>query len=420
MSGNTAEPLTLAAFPHAIAHVDADAFFTSVEQALRPELRGKPVITGRERGIVACASYEARALGVRRAVRLSEARKLCPNLICLDSDYETYGLFSVRLFEILRRFTPAVEEYSMDEAFADLAGLRRVHRMSYPHIARAMQAAVRQELGITVSVGLSVTKTLAKLASGWRKPAGFQSIPADELREFLPQVSLDKVCGFGPNTVALLEKQDLKTAWDFARLPPGAEPVRLLGKTGRELRHELRGEWVYPVAPDPGRRASIHKCRTFTPPSSDRDRVKAELLRNLEEAFIKLRRHRLRARAAALLLRDQRFQTHGLEAEFDRATSSTMEGVRLLSPLFDRLFRPGLAYRLTGIVLLKLQPDNGEVQYSLFEDPCAVQSLRGLDRTLDELRGMLGRDAIRLGAGPLPPEGAAPRRLNLPVWRIPV
>jgi DNA polymerase-4/DNA polymerase V len=112
------QSLTIRSWPRAILHLDADAFFASCEQAIHPELRGRPVITGKERGIVAAASYEAKAKGVKRGMRLFEAKKVCPGVITVPSDYETYSLFSVRMFEILRRFSPDVEEYSIDEAFA--------------------------------------------------------------------------------------------------------------------------------------------------------------------------------------------------------------------------------------------------------------------------------------------------------------
>ena len=165
--------LTIHSLPNPIVHMDADAFFTSVEQALKPELKGRPVITGKERGIVACASYEAKRRGVQRPMRLFEAKKICRDLICLPSDYETYSIYSKRMFSIMKRFTPVVEEYSIDEAFAELSGLRRVYRKNYSEIARMMKEAIERELGLTVSVGLSLSKTLAKLASKEKKPNGF-------------------------------------------------------------------------------------------------------------------------------------------------------------------------------------------------------------------------------------------------------
>ena len=129
------EPLTLSSFPRANVHIDGDAFFASCEQSRRPKLQGRPVVTGKERGIAASMSYEAKARGVTRGMRLADIRKICPEAVILPSDYETYSLLSKRFFAIVRRYTPDVEEYSIDECFADLTGLRRPLRMSYLKIA---------------------------------------------------------------------------------------------------------------------------------------------------------------------------------------------------------------------------------------------------------------------------------------------
>ncbi len=139
------QPLTIDSFPRAIAHVDGDAFFTSVEQSLNPAYVGRPMVTGRERNIIACASYEAKALGIKRGVPLHEAMKICPQLIVLPDDYETYSLVSRRMFNIMRRFTPLVEEHSIDEGFADLTGCRRVHHCSYEQIAQRMKRVISSE-----------------------------------------------------------------------------------------------------------------------------------------------------------------------------------------------------------------------------------------------------------------------------------
>ncbi|MGZ3607467.1 MAG: Y-family DNA polymerase, partial [Syntrophales bacterium] len=135
---------SLYSWPQAIIHIDGDAFFTSCEEAIHPELKGKPIITGGERGIVACASYPAKRLGIKRGVPLHEARALCPELIILPSDYETYSLFSRRMFNIIRRFTPQVEEYSIDEAFADITGMRRAHHASYDTITLRIKSEIQR------------------------------------------------------------------------------------------------------------------------------------------------------------------------------------------------------------------------------------------------------------------------------------
>jgi len=138
-------------WPRAIIHVDGDAFFTSCEEAIHPEIKGKPIITGGERGIVACASYAAKALGIQRGVPLHEAKRIFPSLIVLPSDYETHSLFSRRMFNIMRRFTPQVEEYSIDEAFADLTGMRRALQGSYETITSKIQAEIARDLGVSPS-----------------------------------------------------------------------------------------------------------------------------------------------------------------------------------------------------------------------------------------------------------------------------
>jgi DNA polymerase-4/DNA polymerase V len=190
----SSESITLHSWPRAVLHLDADAFFASCEQAIHPELKGKPVITGKERGIVAAASYEAKARGVTRGVRLSDVKKICPDAVILPSDYETYSLFSLRMFAIIRRFTPDVEEYSIDEAFADLTGLRRNFHGPYSMIARKMQETVEKELGITVSIGVSLSKVLAKVGSKHKKPRGITMMPGREIHHYLGKL-LSKASG---------------------------------------------------------------------------------------------------------------------------------------------------------------------------------------------------------------------------------
>ena len=391
-----AQIITLHSYPQAIVHFDGDAFFASVEQAVDPSLKGKPIVTGRERGIIACASYEAKRKGIKRGISLADAKKMCPGLIILPSDYETYSLYSKRMFDIVRKYTPITEEYSIDEGFADISGLRRVFRTSYEELARRIQGRISAELGVTVSVGLSLSKSLAKLASKFRKPAGFTTVAGNHIHRFLQRTPLPSVWGFGPNTVHLLTKQGLQTAYDFISRPQGwAEG--LLGKIGRELWSELRGESVYPVlTEEKSSYCTISKCKTFTAPSRDREFVYAKLVRNLESAFIKLRRHSLRARAMSVTLRYQDFTYEGLEAALSRPTSSTQEAVPLVRTLFDRLFKDGAEYRATIIVLGKLEPDRNE-QYELFEDRVRIDKMAKASYAIDEINEKFGKHKLSLG-----------------------
>lgn len=388
-----ASPITLHSWPRGIAHIDADAFFASVEQAIHPELRGRPVITGAERGIVAAASYEAKARGVKRGVPLWEVKKVCPDCVILPSDYETYSIFSKRMFSIMRRFTPTVEEYSIDEGFLDLTGLRRLHRTGYAGIAAKIQDAIHRELGITVSAGVSLSKSLCKLCSRLRKPAGLVECGGRRIHLLLARTGLAQVWGFGPSTVALLQKHGIKSALDFVQRPE-AFASKLLGKVGRELWAELRGECVYEVSAEgPAPRASISKTKTFTPPSSDRAHVWARGLRNLESACIKARRHRLAARGLALFLRTQGYDGEGAEAKVERPTASTGELVPLLRGLFDGIYREGVLYRATGVVLMDLTADMPS-QFVLFDEPAHVLAGERAFAAVDEAAARFGKHAV--------------------------
>src|SRR4051794_36176715 len=210
-------PLSIHGFPRAVVHIDGDAFFASCEQSRNPALAGRPVICGKERGIVASMSYEAKRRGVTRAMRIADVLKVCPDAVFLPSDYETYSLLSKRFFAIVRRYTPDVEEYSIDECFADLTGLRRPLRLSYLKIAERIKKELDAELGFTFSLGLAPNKVVAKIASKWAKPSGLTAIPGRELHRFLADLPVEKVWGIGPNTTAFLQKHGIRTALEYAQ-----------------------------------------------------------------------------------------------------------------------------------------------------------------------------------------------------------
>lgn len=410
-------PLMLSSYPRAIVHLDGDAFFTSVEQALVPVLKGRPVVTGKERGIIACASYEAKALGIARGMPLSDARRICPDLIILPSDYEAYGIYSQRMFTIMRRFTPMVEEYSIDEGFADLTGLRRLYHTSYEDIARRMQAEVQRELGITVSVGLAPSKSLAKLCSKHRKPAGCMAVEGRDIHRFLPLIALDKVWGFGPNTVDLLKKQGLRVAYDYVQRPE-AWAGKLLGKVGRELWHELRGEAVYAIQTEAqAPKSTIIRSKTFTPPSIDRALIYAHVVRNAEAAFAKARQHGVRPRLLGVVLRRQDFRHDGLEAKLNRPTAVTLEVLPLIRELFDRVYGANVEYRATLVSLGGLENDRAE-QMELFEDRPRIDALQRVEAAVDAVNEQFGRYTVRSAASlPLAARPATPREA-LPARRI--
>jgi nucleotidyltransferase/DNA polymerase involved in DNA repair len=388
---------SLHSWPRAIVHLDGDAFFTSCEEAIHPELRGKALITGGERGIVACASYPAKKLGIKRGVPLHEARKICPGLIVLPSDYETYSLFSRRMFSIMRRFTPDVEEYSIDEAFADITGMRRALRSSYEEIVRKMKKEIERELGITVSAGLSITKALAKVASKHQKPSGITIIGGRDIAGYLNHLPVEKIWGIGNATANYLAKMGIRYALEFAQLPEKKVREKFT-KPGVEIWQELRGESVYPVtAEEKSTYASISKTKTFAPPTSDAEYLFAHLMRNMESACIKARRYALAPNKIVVFLKKNDFNTSGSEVKLSRPCSFPLEFSGIIRELFDACYCPTDIYRATGVVLLDLQPDTG-IQYSLFDNPLRAEKIRDLYGVADELGKKFGKHTLHLGS----------------------
>ena len=372
-------------------------FFTSCEEAIHPELRGRPIVTGAERGIIACASYAAKAMGIKRGVSIHDAKRICPGLIVLPSDYETYSLFSQRMFDIMRQFTPQVEEYSIDEAFVDITGLRRMYHGSYESIVLKIKAEIEGALGITVSAGLSLSKVLAKIASKHLKPSGTTIIPGRGIAGYLRDLPVDKVWGIGPATTSYLNKIGVATALDFARLAEATVRKRMT-KPGIEIWQELRGESVYKVSAEEKRTyASISKMKTFAPPTADRDYLFAHLMRNLESACIKARRYNLAARRIVAILRKQNFQDTGCEIKLSRPSSYPAELSEALRGMFDELFRERELYRSTGVVLVDLRPD-APLQLSLFDDPVRVERVCKTYQAIDVLNQKYGKHTVHLGS----------------------
>ncbi|HNQ47650.1 MAG TPA: DNA polymerase IV [Syntrophorhabdus sp.] len=393
----TSQPLSLYSFPRAIVHIDGDAFFASCEQARNPSYKGKPLITGKERGIASSLSYEAKAMGVKRGMRLSEIKKLCPQIIILPSDYETYCLLSKRLFEIVRRYTNEVEEYSIDECFADLTGLRRPLRMNYTMMAERIQKDLAIELGFTFSVGLGPNKIIAKIGSKWKKPAGLTVIPAREIHLYLEKLPVEKVWGIGPQTTAYLNKNKVFTALDYARKNEEWIKKRLT-RPFLEIWKELNGHFVLPLeTKEKEDYASIQKVKTFTPPSRDPVYVFSQLSKNVENACMKARRYKLEAMRLYFFLKTQDFNYRGAEIKLSRSSAFPNEIIRIIRPLFHEVFDPALEYRATGVCLFKLKPQSS-LQLDLFGEVLAVEKFRKIFESVDVIRNKYGKHTVCLGS----------------------
>lgn len=396
-------PYLTRTWPRAIVHVDGDAFFASVAQAVDPRLKGKPVVTGQERGIIAAASYEAKQLGIKRGVSLWDARKMCKDLIVLPTDYETCSLYSKRMYEIMREYTPAVEEYSIDEGFADITGTRRANAVkvrgfsdyrSYAAIAYHLKMTIQRRLGITVSVGLSLSKTLCKIASDLDKPNGFVAINTRNREEHLKKIPIEDVWGIGPNTSALLKSYGFCTAFDFARAPY-AYIKKIVTKPHQEAWRELNGESVLSLETSVRRKQqTMCRSKTFTPASSDREFVWAQVFKNLEGVTQKARRFNQAAAGIVVYLKKQDHRSAGLSASLTRASAYPTELAPLVRRLFDQLYEPNTDYRASGVILTDLV-DASPTQVTLFENPLALTKNRRLYRSIDELREKYGKYSVQ-------------------------
>lgn len=404
-----------------ILHADADAFFASVETALNPTLRGKPVAVINahlgNRAIVLTASYEARKFGVKTGVLYVEAKRLCPTACFVPVNMHAYGLYSLRIDAILRRSSPSVEAASVDEWFVDLTGLRSAHHASYADIALRAQAAVERELGITISCGIAHTKTLAKMASDFRKPRGLTVVRTREREAFLAACPLADVPGFGPNTQALLQHAGCRTTLDVLRL--GEPRIRtLLGKRGAELFRELSGEAVHEVVTVEAQQQSLSHHRTFIEFPVARHALFAEVELLLLEASAKLRKLHLAAREVSLVLREADYTSRAASVRLSGPTANESIFIAAVTSLFPKVFRSGPRYRAAGVGLGGLTA-NRAAQLSLLDE----RENKSLDvlPVIDALNAAHGRGTVtRAAALPARPKAKAfvgereGRRLNLP------
>lgn len=354
-------------WPNVILHLDGDAFFASVMQSVNPSLQGKPVITGSERGIATAISYEAKKYGIKRGMPIWQMKKLCPKCVIVETDYELVDLYSQKMFSILRSFTPYVEEYSVDEGFADIEGMRRPLNMSYFEIGKAMQDKIMSSLGISVSVGISITKSLAKLASSFRKPSGLTVVKGSHIEKLLSLTPIQEVWGIGTNTTAYLKKLGVNNAFDFVMKPE--EFIKShLSKPYFEIWKELRGEKVYEL--NTGGKTSykgISDTATFRPPTNDKDKLWAKLLFHVEASFQKARRYNYSVGKISLFLKTQQFSFHSTEIKLQEKSSYPYLIREKLKEAFEKIYRKNVPYRTTGCHISDFE-EEATIQPSLFSD----------------------------------------------------
>ena len=373
-----------------ILHVDLDAFFAAVEQRDRPELRGKPVAVGgggaNDRGVVSAASYEARRYGVHSAMPLRTAARLCPELVFVPVDGRKYGAVSREVMAILRRFTPAVEQISIDEAFLDVAGSEILHGTPV-EMARAIKATISGEVRLTASVGVAATKLVAKVASDLQKPDGLVVVASGTEAEFLAPLPISRLWGVGAKTAGVLAEFGVRTIGDLAALPEDLL-ARRFGKQGPVLAQRARGIDTSRVsAADPAR--SVSHEHTFDVDTSDQEVLERTLLALSEGVAGRLRTGGIKARTIAVKVRDSSFTTVSRQRTLAEPTDQT----EVVFAAALELARPqlrGIRVRLLGVGASHL----GEAgQMSLFGPGDERQ--RKVTEAADAIRARYGSKAIR-------------------------
>jgi nucleotidyltransferase/DNA polymerase involved in DNA repair len=375
-----------------------DAFYAAVEQRDNPEFRGKPVIVGadpkngRGRGIVATCSYEARKFGVHSAQPVSQAWRACPGGIYVPPDMEKYARVSGHIMSLLLDFTDMLEQISIDEAFLEVSGSRRLLGGG-PEIAAKIKARIRKEQGLTASVGVAASKFVAKVASDLKKPDGLVIVNPGEEREFLAPLPVSRLWGVGAKTEAIFRNLGFERIGQLAAADR-ADLVRLFGKSGAHLWELARGIDDRMVSPEEGYKSIGHET-TFEHDTSNPEVLHDTLLNLTSRMTHRLREHHARARTITVKFRESDFTTYTRRITLDAGVDTDEKIFPVALRLLNSLLRDGIFVRLIGVYGSNLETSSA-VQLSLFTE--APQRDRKLAAALDDIAHRFGHHAIRRAA----------------------
>jgi len=385
-----------------VIHVDLDAFFAAVEVLSDPSLVGRAVVVGGTggRGVVAAASYEARAYGVHSAMPSARARRLCPHAVFLDGRHDVYAEYSRRLHGVLTSFTPFVEGISLDEAFLDVSSVRRLWG-SGPEIAVLLRARIHGEIGLWSSVGVATTKLMAKLASEAAKPTpsmtgpvpglGVKVVRPGEELAFLHAHPVGALWGVGPATRRRLERFGVRTVGDLAALPPDTLIATLGRSSGRALHDLAHNRDPRPVVAERAAKSVGHE-ETYPRDHREPDILRREIVRLADAVVNRLRSAGLSGRTVTLKVRFADFRTitrsHTEPDGFDTAPALAGAALDLLSGV-----DPAPGVRLLGVSVSNLMAARGR-QLSLEEVLAAGDRREGVARAVDQVRDRFGDRAV--------------------------
>jgi DNA polymerase-4 len=378
-------------FTESILHVDMDAFFVEVERRDAADLRGCPVVVGGtgNRGVVAAASYEARAFGVHSAMPMVHARRLCPQAVVLPPDHRKYRTASEQVFRIFRSFTPLVEGLSLDEAFLEVAGLRR-HYPDAVAIGIEIRARLREELELPASVGVATNKFLAKLASEAAKPDGLRHVPVDETLAFLHSLPVRSLWGVGEATHAALERLGVKTVGDLSDVPAVALKKHLGQAAGGHL-HELAwGRDPRPVVPESVTK-SISVEETYEADLQGREAIEGELLRHADRLAGRLRAADVAGHTVTIKIRFADFTTVTRSETLESATDVARDLYRAACGLLRNVALENKPIRLVGVGMTSLTAASAPRQLAV-DRPAKWDDLAD---AVDQVRSRYGTGSIK-------------------------
>jgi len=390
--------LIISDWPKAFAHVDADCFFAACEQLRRPDLAGRPIcVLSSQDACIVAKTYDAKAAGITTGMPVWEAKKLMPQAVYLPADFRFYGLLSGKLFTILKRYSPQVEAYSIDEGFVDLDGLRTYWRMGYGEMGDAIRRTILEETGLTVSVGVSVTRTLAKMASEANKPNGLTVVSGRHIVEFLSGQSIRDIPGIGSRRAALLAKFDISTALEFIRTPESLVQ-RLLGRAGMDLWHELHGRSLFGIEPQASLPKSMARTASMGERSSDIRVVRAHLSHHCFRLGMDMLARGLQARRFTVRLRLGNFEHLVLTERLSHSTQHLNAMQRTATHLLHGLYRPDMVVNGCGIVATEISPaTNAQTEMFAADRDIAEGEASDLPlwQAMQKMRNRFGSSIIR-------------------------
>ncbi len=374
-----------------ILHVDADAFFASVEQAVHPQLKGLPVIVGGgDRGVVSAASYEARRFGVHSAMPIVQARKLCPHAVFRDPDFHTYANFSRKMFSIMRNYSPAVEVTSVDEGYIDLTGTLKLHKAPAWEIAHRILSEIRADLDINVSGGLAGNRTGAKMATGLAKPNGLLYLEPLRSAQILSALPVGSIPGIGKKSEEILKRHKILTIGDLLAAP---KPVinRLFGRWSERLLEVASGnDSRMVVSESRGERKSYSRDRTLERDTSDLAYVWSVAAGLAEKLAGRLREDEKTARTITLKIRYADFSEKCRSTSMRTSTDANREILSVLFKLFGDNVSGRKQIRQVGVKLSGLS--SPIFQNELFDPISPIYRER--DRTIDKIRKRFGFESV--------------------------